>query len=303
MGEMECTSIEKNLVSINKKKTPTIVLCKPKNAEEQCSITLDFIGDSPPSLNYVPLSAHPQLNCIQIKECGHRFNAMSLLAHFSRHNMTCPMCRYGLGDSRMDISLSFPGESWVMPFIQNFALQDCIISLDEDDSDSDNGGETSSAIVIPLLNNSGNFGMFATFWMYNSIYPPVDSTGNHNERPCISVECQLESDNRHNNNNRSTQADNFRMPNSFARHVSEIINDMDIRSISAIIYIKPSSIDLNIPVASMHRTSLSNADHATVSPDIHTISFNVNVDRISEMAEISSFTFTPANVAAAMLVD
>ena len=296
-------SIEKNLISNNRKRTPIIIFCKPKNAEEQCSITLDFIGDSPSNLNYVPLSTDPLLTCIQIKECGHRFNAMSLLAHFSRHNMTCPMCRYGLGDSRMDIALSFPGESWVIPFTQTFALQDYAIPLDEDDSDSDGGDEISSAIVIPLLNNSGNFGMFATFWMYNSIYNQVDSTDNNNGRPCISVECQLESDNRHNNNNGGGGTDNFRMPNSFARHVSEIINDMDIQSISAIIYVKPLGLDLNIPVASMHRTSLLNANHAIVSPDIHSISFNVNVDDVSEMTKISSFTFTPADVAAAMLVD
>ena len=31
--------------------------------------------------------------------------------------------------------------------------------------------------------------------------------------------------------------------------------------------------------------------------------FNVNVDDVSEMTKISSFTFTPADVAAAMLVD
>jgi hypothetical protein len=53
----------------------------------------------------------------------------------------------------------------------------------------------------------------------------------------------------------------------------------------------------------MHRTSLLNANHAIVSPDIHSISFNVNVDDVSEMTKISSFTFTPADVAAAMLVD
>jgi len=60
------------------------------------------------------LSKHPHLQCAQIVECKHSFDARALMIHFLRNSMTCPLCRAGDPSIVMSASATFPREEWLL---------------------------------------------------------------------------------------------------------------------------------------------------------------------------------------------
>ena len=63
---------------------------------------VDFVTNNPPLF-----PKDPQINKAVIAECGHCFHALSLVYHFLRNSMACPMCRHGDCMSPLAVS-SFP---------------------------------------------------------------------------------------------------------------------------------------------------------------------------------------------------
>ena len=114
--EVKLVEIGKNVPSM------TVLMTRARNASETCSITLGPIEDSSSILPTfrVPLSNKPSLTCAQVLPCGHRFNAMALITHYATNAMSCPMCRGGLANTRINVRASFPGENWIKEFEARF---------------------------------------------------------------------------------------------------------------------------------------------------------------------------------------
>ena len=103
-----------------------LCLCSPKDADEQCPITQCFIGGKqeededniPPAL----LQSQPELHCLEIEPCKHRFNARALLLHFIHNKLNCPLCRHG-AKTPIDLSRgTFAQEEWV-PHAMQLAIR------------------------------------------------------------------------------------------------------------------------------------------------------------------------------------
>lgn len=87
------------------KKMLTLNLSVP-GEEEECGIGMDLIAEYrlewlPRSVANCVIEEAPALTKATIASCGHGFNAMALLYHFMRNEMTCPFCRGGFKGSRM----------------------------------------------------------------------------------------------------------------------------------------------------------------------------------------------------------
>lgn len=72
---------------------------------EECSITLDPISDYrlpflPQEVPSCVMTGEPGLTKASLP-CGHSFNAMALLYHFTKNSMTCPICRAGHPHAQM----------------------------------------------------------------------------------------------------------------------------------------------------------------------------------------------------------
>jgi hypothetical protein len=66
--------------------------------DDVCSIQMDKITEC--SVEFLPentplFDKAPNVNKATIKECGHSFHAISLVYHFLRNSMACPVCRCG----------------------------------------------------------------------------------------------------------------------------------------------------------------------------------------------------------------
>lgn len=109
------------LVGINSRNNedPVGILLTQPRENETCSITMDLIGVTEPPFS-APMENKPTLTCAEVLPCGHRFNAMALIAHYATNAMTCPMCRSGLPDTRLDIRASFANEPWIDAFEERF---------------------------------------------------------------------------------------------------------------------------------------------------------------------------------------
>ena len=87
--------------SRDEKKTVLLSLSQPAEGEE-CGIgmepiaeyRLEFFPEEHPGPHCVIAEA-PQLTKATIVDCGHGFNALALLYHFAKNDMTCPFCRGG----------------------------------------------------------------------------------------------------------------------------------------------------------------------------------------------------------------
>ena len=77
-------------------RTTVCFFAAPVDDGEACPITGEALGA--PALtgheNDHVVSARPALNAVRL-ECGHRFNALALLYHWTCTHMRCPMCRRG----------------------------------------------------------------------------------------------------------------------------------------------------------------------------------------------------------------
>ena len=88
-------------------KTVVLSMSRPDEGEE-CGIgmepiaeyRLDFIPPDHPGPHCVIADA-PDLTKATIVDCGHGFNALALLYHFMKNDMTCPFCRGGHSKTRM----------------------------------------------------------------------------------------------------------------------------------------------------------------------------------------------------------
>ena len=241
-----------NLISVmGSKQGPTIILTAPRQDDEHCSITLEPIGEPPASLQFIPLSRNPLLTCAEMEVCGHRFNAMALIAHFAKNSMTCPMCRAGLAKNRMDVCASFPNEPWTAlallakpQSLSTWPYGDYLITEDNDVEDEgyligglDSGistPPTSFSMTIPL--DVREMSMFVVFLMYRNPEPErQDSNNNNNENnnngdfegPCIRLQCPLVW-------NHILGA--YELSVTSRRQVSTIINEMRVHSIAASIF-------------------------------------------------------------------
>lgn len=74
--------------------------------DDECGIGMEPIGEYrlewlPPTIPHCVLEDAPSLTKATITECGHGFNALALLYHFLKNEMTCPFCRRGHARARM----------------------------------------------------------------------------------------------------------------------------------------------------------------------------------------------------------
>lgn len=78
----------------------------PLDDQEECPMALEPMAtyDLPfaPGVTYV--EAEPHLRKITLA-CGHSFSAMGIVYYFCKKHMTCPLCRQGNQEARMDIGL------------------------------------------------------------------------------------------------------------------------------------------------------------------------------------------------------
>lgn len=292
--------ISKNLESTDQKRS-RVFLSKPLNSEETCSITLEHISINPSihdfQIPYVPVAACPDHSCIELS-CKHRFNGMALLMHFCSNSMTCPMCRDGLADSVLNYSLSFPEEPWI-DIMQNFLMGK---------SDSPNPtlfantqrlfpnfgqilwrGADSPVLqseshpnldpnIIPEYNESflieSNFSLVINFRMYRNHYDQNnnDNTAalNNNANSDVfnaifNMTCSLDP---------NSTRDCYTISANSTRLLSNAIQDLQIRSISAVIYARNHTHNSTVQIATMRRTELNPQTTeivAEISPPIYSI--------------------------------
>jgi hypothetical protein len=86
----------------------TLWLSAPEEGEE-CSIAMAPMSDYrleclPPDTPQVVLTERPELSKATIEGCKHSFSALTLLYHFARNEMTCPLCRHGHTGVKMGVS-------------------------------------------------------------------------------------------------------------------------------------------------------------------------------------------------------
>jgi hypothetical protein len=130
--------------------------------------------------------------------------------------------------------------------------------------------------VLPETSNDdsayridSDFNVYAVFHMYRN-HRDENLLEDNNERPAVSLQCDLLI----NNNRRG-----YTISPTFARIVSDAINDMNVRSISAIIYARNIMHNTCVQIANMQRTLLTDGQReivANVSPPIYTISITLN---------------------------
>lgn len=295
--------VSKILISTNNKNL-RVFLAKPLNTEETCSITLEPISENPSihdfKIPYMPHSQCPDHSCIELS-CKHRFNGMALLMHFCSNSMTCPMCRDGLPDTVLNYSLSFPNEPWI-DVMQNFLMgksdspnstfflhtqrifpnfgqilwrganshtEQPFLHTEEESNLDPN--------IIPSYDESfmieSNFSLVINFLMYtehlssdqnNASSQPT--TQNDNALYAVfNMTCSLDP---------NSTRDCYTISQNSARLLSNAIQDLGIRSISAIIYARNHTYNTTIQIAMMRRTELNPQTTeilAEISPPIYSI--------------------------------
>ena len=327
----------KLISAIESREGPTILLTTPHQDDEQCSITLGPIGEPPLSLQAVPLSSDPLLTCAEMEVCGHRFNAMALIAHFAKNAMTCPMCRAGLANNKMDMRASFPNEPWTAaaflarphsPLIQisaDYYLEES--EYGEEDayligglSDGISTPPTSFSVIVPVDVNE--MSMFVVFVMFRAAPPRQDSSGSNNnnnttndmdiDEPCIRLQCPLVL-----NNTSGT----YELSVTSRRQVSTIISEMRVHSLSAGIFARHEHLYNDFgtfPLSTMPNTRLSSnmvvalvnslVDNPSANPPHLKITVQVDSSGVGgdnngnsssdgENINISEFIYTPPQMA------
>jgi hypothetical protein len=83
----------------------SLALSVPADGEE-CGIGMDPIAEYrlewfPSLVPHCVVQRKPELTKATITGCGHGFNAVALLYHFLKNEMTCPYCRAGFKGARM----------------------------------------------------------------------------------------------------------------------------------------------------------------------------------------------------------
>jgi hypothetical protein len=77
----------------------------PATADDVCSIMQEPIPTIEPEFmpgNPALFQESPDINMATLTKCGHSFHAVSLVYHFMRNCMACPVCRHGSINSRMN---------------------------------------------------------------------------------------------------------------------------------------------------------------------------------------------------------
>ena len=152
-----------------------------------CSITLDHIGTNPDALlgitigpTIVPLRAKPANTAARLP-CGHTFNAMALIVHFTKNNMQCPLCRNGSAHDRLDLALSFPHESWVPKIVASVLASS---------AQRHHMGNFADVLMPP--SNIEDLPVHAAFVIYS--VPPLESNpaAVMHRLPTVSMRCRLE---------------------------------------------------------------------------------------------------------------
>jgi len=90
---------------VSEQKRLMLALSVPDEGEE-CGIGMDLIAEYrlewfPASVPHCVVEQKPELTKATITQCGHGFNAVALLYHFLKNDMTCPFCRGGFKGARM----------------------------------------------------------------------------------------------------------------------------------------------------------------------------------------------------------
>jgi len=259
----------------------------PKNKDEICSITLDPIHENPTmhefKITNTPIQSKPRHSCIEL-QCSHRFNGMALLVHFAKNSMTCPMCRAGIQD-KMNFWASFPHEPW-LEIMQNIIASDQPVSnhMPENMIFANVSRRFPSSFVLreftrdlesledgPVIRNDAyqiaqDFVVTAIFYMYRT----HTTENQQNEAPALSLQCTLSV----NDTRRG-----YTISSTFARIISEAINDLDLKSISATIYARNLMHNSTVGIATMNRTELSREQNeivAEVSPPIYSITIRLD---------------------------
>lgn len=97
-----------------------LVMSIPADGEE-CCIGLEPIAEYrmdwfPPSVAACMIVDEPLMTKATIAGCGHSFNALALLYHFVKNEMTCPCCRHGHSKKRMSMQSVPPHIREVMEY-------------------------------------------------------------------------------------------------------------------------------------------------------------------------------------------
>lgn len=97
---------------VDASKRLTLTLSVPED-EDECGIGMEPIAEYrlewlPPTVPQCVYPEAPELTKATIAECGHGFNALAVLYHFLKNEMTCPFCRCGHGGARMSWHLLPP---------------------------------------------------------------------------------------------------------------------------------------------------------------------------------------------------
>lgn len=262
----------------NHSNTITVLLTPPLNDEETCSITLDHIAENPTvhglKIEHPPLQAIPTHNCIQL-DCQHRFNAMALILHFSSNSMTCPMCRSGIEDP-LNFFASFPHEPW-LDIVHNITLKPARTTQADEtipvrllfptvvfqrSLTPDDLRDGPVLDISPIQDDTqlhAKFLMFTTHENDASEAPPI-----------ITLQCSLRP---------YLDRSGYTISPNFSRIISNAIVDLEIQSMSALVFAHNQQENAHVQIATMRRIPIhSNWSEivAEVSPPIYSITIQLH---------------------------
>ena len=83
-----------------------------------------------------------EFNGASLSLCGHRFSALALITYLGTHDMRCPICRQGDGQSRLSIADTFGNEPWVAE-VQRRASK-----MRKPDEDEDGNDDNDNDLVL-----------------------------------------------------------------------------------------------------------------------------------------------------------
>ena len=278
-----------------------LTLFAPTTTDESCSITLEPMGTNPDTLlgvtigpTMVPVAAQPELTAARLP-CKHCFNAMSLLVHFARNNMQCPLCRKGSPTHKLSLHLSFPGEPWA------WSVEQSIMANTVQEILSDSGSD--SPLYFNIYPNDEILPVHATFLLYgrSGLGHPVPL----HRLPTIAMRCRLEHiPHPFFSNNEITLSSwfsagsltppplRYRLPSTFARLLGEQIQDMQITFLRVHVYASYEGIIFDMAHMEQSAYPFPNDFVPAVDPSTEAMSFRHNNN--DPLSNILHFSYTPS---------
>ena len=160
-------------------------ISKPE-PEEECGIGMESIAAYrlewiPPEVKQCVWPEMPELTKAMIVNCKHAFNALALLYHFAKNEMTCPFCRGGFSRKRMS-SLSIPSH------LKNAMLEHLHSGANQDGRDRERENMLNAQTLLEREVNIRDFLITNRQVLILYAYMGMDSSA-----PLLVQEVQLES--------------------------------------------------------------------------------------------------------------